>query len=252
MIYVTGDIHGVPVRLSSKNFPEQKEMTKDDYVIICGDFGLVWDRFGENADEKYWLDWLDKKPFTTLFVSGNHENFNRLEKYPIEEWNGGKVQRIRPSVIHLMRGEIFEIDGQKIFAFGGASSHDIDDGILDFNDIDFYEQVRKLRKQGKWMYRVKDISWWEQELPTEEEMQYGLKNLTLHHNEVDFIISHCAPQQVASVYSRGCYKADILTEYFNIVAETVKFKKWLFGHYHDNQQIMQKFIMLYEQIIRIN
>ena len=44
MIYITGDIHGDPRRLSMECFPEQKEMTKDDYVIICGDFGLVWEK----------------------------------------------------------------------------------------------------------------------------------------------------------------------------------------------------------------
>ncbi len=41
-IYVTGDIHSEPDRFNTENFPEQKEMTRDDYVIICGDFGLVW------------------------------------------------------------------------------------------------------------------------------------------------------------------------------------------------------------------
>ena len=41
MIYVTGDIHSKPNRFSSDIFYEQKEMTKDDFVIILGDFGLV-------------------------------------------------------------------------------------------------------------------------------------------------------------------------------------------------------------------
>ena len=76
------------------------------------------------------MDWLDCKSFTTLFVDGNHENFDRLYEYPVEEWHGGKVHKIRPSVIHLMRGQIFEIEGKSIFTFGGASSHDIDGGIL--------------------------------------------------------------------------------------------------------------------------
>lgn len=71
MIYITGDIHGDPSKLSSDIFPEQKEMTKDDYVIICGDFGLIWEQ-KESKTEKYWLDWLEEKPFTTLFVDGNH------------------------------------------------------------------------------------------------------------------------------------------------------------------------------------
>ena len=49
-------------------------MTKEDYVIICGDFGGVWNKEVENKEEKHLLDWLEEKPFTTLFVDGNHEN----------------------------------------------------------------------------------------------------------------------------------------------------------------------------------
>lgn len=254
MIYVTGDIHGDPSRLSTDNFSEQKEMTKDDFVIICGDFGLVWDYQGQSKEEKYWLNWLDNKPFTTLFVSGNHENFDRLYQYPIVDFHGGKAQKISESVYHLMRGNIFELCEKKIFTFGGASSHDIQDGILDPNDFVDYDDFRKTWKdwwkRGK-MFRIKGMSWWERELPTQEEMDFGLKTLAEHNDEVDFIISHCAPQQVASLISRGEYKPDILTAYFAAIAEDTKFTKWFFGHYHDNRQIMGKFIMLYEQIIRI-
>ena len=100
MIFITGDTHGDWIsRLRTESFPEQKEMTKDDYVIICGDFG-IWDN---SKREKYNLDWLKDKPFTTLFVDGNHENYDILDELPVKEWNGGKVHFIRPSVIHLMR-----------------------------------------------------------------------------------------------------------------------------------------------------
>ena len=81
MIWVTGDIHGELRKLTVKNFPEQKEMTdgqENNFVIICGDFGLIWDWCGENKSEKYNLDWLEDKPFTTLWVDGNHECFDRL------------------------------------------------------------------------------------------------------------------------------------------------------------------------------
>lgn len=78
MIYITGDCHRDFSRFNTKNFPEQHEMTKEDFVIICGDFGGVWDYGKESKEEKYLLDWLEEKPFTTLFVSGNHENFDDL------------------------------------------------------------------------------------------------------------------------------------------------------------------------------
>ena len=35
MIYITGDTHGDFSRFSVEAFPEQKNMTKDDYVTIC-------------------------------------------------------------------------------------------------------------------------------------------------------------------------------------------------------------------------
>ena len=49
MIFVTGDCHGEFLKLSGSSFPEQNEMTKDDIVIICGDFGAVWDCDGASS-----------------------------------------------------------------------------------------------------------------------------------------------------------------------------------------------------------
>ena len=107
MIYITGDCHGDFSRFSTAAFPEQKEMTKDDYVIICGDFGIWHD----TNEERYWLKWLNEKPFTTLFVAGNHENYDRLnsDEFEIKDWHGGKVHVIRDSILHLMNGYVFNI-----------------------------------------------------------------------------------------------------------------------------------------------
>lgn len=145
MFYITGDTHADFSRLKENKFPIQSEMTKNDYIIICGDFGGAWNYIVESIYEKHWLDWLNNKNFTTLFVDGNYENFERLYNYPVEEWHGGKVHKIRESVIHLMRGEIFNIDNKKFFTFGGARSHDIRDGIL---NIDEYEKIYEYQKKG--------------------------------------------------------------------------------------------------------
>ena len=154
MIYITGDTHADFSRFEEDKFPIQTEMTKNDYVIICGDFGGVWNYIVESMHEKQWLDWLDNKNFTTLFVDGNHENFERLYKYPVEAWHGGKVHKIRNSVIHLIRGEIYDIDNKKFFTFGGARSHDIQDGIL---NIDEYEKIYMYQKRGAY-FRIRDYS----------------------------------------------------------------------------------------------
>lgn len=258
MIYVTGDTHAQSHRFNTDNFPEQKEMTKDDYVIICGDFGGVWHREDSEyiKQENYWLDWLDDKPFTTLFVDGNHSNFDRLYQFSVEQWHGGNVHKIRPSVIHLMRGEIFDIDGKSVFAFGGASSHDIDDGILEPSD---YKNTRELWKEYNRltglckMIRVNHYSWWKQEMPDDDEIDNGIRNLTDHNDKVDFIITHCAPQAIASYISAGEYKADRLTAILDMFREETSYEHWFFGHYHkDIWNLPDRTHLLYKDIIKVN
>lgn len=248
-IWITGDTHGNWIRrLNSNAFPEQKDMTKDDYVIICGDFGLWHD----TKDERYRLDWLEKKPFTTLFVDGNHSNFDRLNAYPVEEWNGGKVHKIRPSVIHLMRGEVFNLHNKTFFAFGGASSHDISDGILDSKDKNWSKKAEALEKQGKYMYRIKGLSWWEEELPSDKEMNNGLMNLEKNNWNVDYIITHSPSASILALLgAQGLYEQDKLTQYLENIRVHTEYKRHFMGHMHINKAMNDKDILLYEQIVRI-
>ena len=250
MVYVTGDCHADFRKFSTDRFPDQKEMTRDDIVIICGDFG-IWDNSNE---EKYWLKWLNEKPFTTVFVDGNHENFDRLygTEFQTVDFHGGRAHKIRPHIFHLMRGYMFTFDGKKFWCFGGASSHDIDDGILDADDFEtpqaFYAAIKQGYKYGK-QFRINHISWWEQELPSQEEMDFGMKTLEENNFETDFIISHCCPQDVASAL--GFHGSDRLTMYFNEVASRTKFNRWYFGHYHGEESVWGKFVLHYDKIERI-
>lgn len=250
MIYVTGDCHGNYTKFKTDLFPDQKEMTRNDYVIVCGDFG-IWDN---DAQEQWWLDWLSQKSFTLLFVDGNHENFDRLysNEFPVVDFHGGKAHQIRENIFHLMRGYIYEIEGKKFFAFGGASSHDINDGILDRDDFktddQFKKKVREYVMAGK-MFRINHISWWERELPSKEEMNFGLENLAKNDNRVDYIITHCCPLSIAAYL--GFRDDDVLTQYFNTVAEDTEFKKWFFGHYHIDDNVQDQYTALYYDIIRI-
>ncbi len=251
MIFITGDTHAeFGRRFNTKAFPEQKEMTKEDFLIVCGDFGGIWDLDGESKDEKHWLDWFDTRNYTLLFVDGNHENFNRLYSYPEKEWNGGRVHEIRHNILHLMRGQVFELCGKKIFTFGGAQSHDIPGGPLDRDDPEF-EQKKKFRELRYMPYRIKNETWWEQELPSAKEMGEGLKNLEANSWKVDFIISHCCSTSTQALISTGDYKPDILTDYLEEIKNKTKYKKWFFGHYHDNRNVSAEEILIYEQLIRI-
>ena len=92
IIWITGDTHGGWIhRLNMDSFPEQREMTKEDYVIVLGDFG-IW---RDSPQQRWYLNWLEERNFTTLFIDGNHENYDILDAYPVEEWHGGKVHKDR-------------------------------------------------------------------------------------------------------------------------------------------------------------
>lgn len=254
MIYVTGDTHSDFKRFSTSKFTDQKYMTKSDIVIICGDFGGIWK---DTPEERHWLDWLNDKPFTTIYVDGNHENFDRYysDEFETIEYCGGRVQKIRDSIFHLLRGEIYEIQGKKFFAFGGASSHDIRDGIVDpaqYSDLAAFKRDIRLKSLFGEQFRIKGMSWWDQEIPSEIEMNHGIEMLKLHNNCVDYVITHCLPQEIASVFSMGIYNPDNLTLYFNkLLHDGLKFTKWYCGHYHIDRNIMGKFNILYENIVRI-
>lgn len=252
MVYITGDCHAKFTKFNTKNFPQQKEMSRSDTVIVLGDFGGIWN---DCKEERYWLDWLAEKPFMICFVDGNHENFDRLysDEFEIVDFHGGKAHKIRDNIYHLMRGYVFEFEGKKFFAFGGASSHDIQDGILDRNDFASEEEFKRTYNLWTWMgqiFRVNHYSWWKQELPSQEEMDLGIENLKKHNFEVDYVITHCLPQDVAS--AAGYLGSDCLTSYFNMLIQNgLKFKKWYSGHYHRNEQIWGKFNILYEDIVRV-
>lgn len=246
-VYATGDCHGSFLRFGCEYFPEQATMTRDDFIIICGDFGGLWE--GSKEDNS-WLDWLSDKPWTTLWVDGNHENYTLLSDFPIEVWHGGKVHRVRPNILHLMRGQVFELQGYTFFTMGGAKSHDVEDGILDPKAPEFEAQLMMLRLLGRRRYRVLGYTWWPEELPSEEEYVRARHSLEEHDWAVDYIITHCAPTDLALAINRH-NKADPLTDFLQVIREKARYHYWLFGHYHGNQAIDNKHILLWEQIVQV-
>ena len=226
-IFITGDTHSTIdwEKLNTKKFSIQKDLTKEDLVIIAGDFGGVWD--GSRSDD-YVLDSYDSRNFTTLFVDGNHENFDLLNSYPTEFFHGGKVHKIRDSVYHLMRGQIYDFGGKTFFTFGGARSTD-----------------RIYRKEGE--------SWWSQEMPSDEEMTETEANLSKTDFNVNYVVTHSCPKQALFELSRyGLYEPDKVNTFFDHLIEDrgLSFDKWFFGHYHEDLRI-GKWNMLYQTIEEI-
>ena len=215
MIFITGDTHRkLDIRkLDLEQFPEQSFLNRNDHVIITGDFGGVWT--GDSKDDEV-LDWHENKPYTTLFIGGNHENYDALNAYPVTMWNGGMVHQIREHVIHLMNGQIFEIDGKTFFVMGGATSVDK-------------------------VFRTEHETWWKDEEPSEEEFRTALDNLSACGNQVDYILTHTIPEQVrfqAFQEMQDYLKYNSRVEQFlDTVISGVQYRKWYAGHLHIDREL---------------
>lgn len=228
MIFVTGDTH-IPIdisKLNNANFPEQKSLTKSDYVIILGDFGLIW-KYKPDNEERFWTKWLNEKPFTTLFVKGNHENYDRLETFSVTKMFDGTVRQISDSIFMLMDNQIYTIDGKKFYVLGGARSIDK-------------------------AYRCEGISWWAQELPDVQKCNEVVDLIVERGTEVDYVITHCLPTTALHILSE-CYDADCLTDLLDVVDEnTLNKKHWYCGHYHSDKPIDKLHTILYNTIIQLS
>jgi len=227
MIYLTGDIHGHHSinRLASSNWQEGKKLTKEDYLIQLGDFGLLW-KAEPDANELYWTEWLTEKPWTTLVVPGNHENWDRIYALPIILKFGAPMRKYNDSIYIMERGEIYNIDGMTFFNMGGAHSIDRSDRIL-----------------GK--------SWWESELPSGMEFEHALDNLEKVNWKVDYILGHTTSNYAIDTMFKPSYKLnDSTSKFFDHVVDKTEFKKFYFGHWH--QDISEgKYRVLYHNIIQL-
>lgn len=223
MIFITGDTHGDRDRLSRWHL---RKLQEGDTLIICGDFGFLWD---DSQAEQNFLQNLGKRKYNVCFIDGTHENFELLNNYEISQWNGGKVHKIYGNLYHLMRGQIFEIEGKKIFTMGGGESSDVD--------------IRR------------DVNAWSKdEIPTQEELLEGAENLEVANYDMDVIVTHEPPLKVKSFLNLNeneMLRVTALNAYFEELASNCKFKKWFFGSLHIDKYISGTHRAIFKDIINI-
>ena len=259
MIFITGDIHCPRDidKLASDSFPA-KNLTKDDVVIICGDFGLLWEDEPDET-EIYWTRWLTtEKSFTTLFIGGNHENYNRLDKLDVVEKFGGPVGVVNDSIFYLKTGHVYTIEGKTFFCFGGAMTTD------------------KNR-------RVENESWWQQEIPSEEEFELALHTISAH-SSVDYVVAHTLPRnKIAKLLTMfgidqlGDYSTaphgmlstprsgyidevaasliqrlkDPTAKMLETICDKMSFEHYYCGHFHEDMDIDDKFRILFYKVEKL-
>ena len=213
MIWFISDPHGGQDMEGLNAYLAQRK--PGDRLIILGDMELHFRDTDANREFTGWFESLDCE---IAFIDGNHENFDYLYSLPEEDWHGGRVHRVSPHVVHLMRGYVFEIDGCTFFTMGGCVS------------------------SQKW----KDSGlWWPQEDPTAEDIGRGYENLRAHGNKVDFILTHKHKVEDPD--------ADPMTlqGLTNYIEEHVAYRHWYSGHWHQTMRPDDRHTVVYQEPIAL-
>lgn len=222
MLYITGDMHGQRERWTDPVFGIEGRLKAGDAIIVCGDFKYIFEDENREREEAF-LDELAEKPYEILFCDGNHENFPRLNAYPEECWKGGKIHRIRSNIRHLMRGQIYEMEGKRIFVMGGGHSFGNDPPLI----------------PGK--------TWWPQETPSEAEYQEARENLERCGYQVDDIVTHTAPGKTMRAAAPD-YEGDGLNDFLDWVQEKVTYGHWYMGHLHLDRDLWRDQTVLWYEV----
>ncbi len=228
MILITGDTHGDLSRLKSASFraSHAKKPRKGDTLIICGDFGFLWDG---SEKEKAALKKLSKKKYRILFVKGTHENFDLLEGYPLVEFAGGKARKLASNIFCLENGYFFSIDGTDLYACGGGESPDK-------------------------LIRMDAGSYDHRELPSEEEVfradnRYFTHPLNDKGLRADIIVTHDAPTKVRNLIDLNNKEMHHLHAHFDRISQEGKFGVWYFGRHHLDRKISSQFYGVFRRVL---
>lgn len=218
MIYVTGDLHGELERLKAKPF---RKLKKGDTVIVCGDFGFLWE--GGKKEERL-LKKLGRLKYRLLFLDGCHENYDLLDQYPVSGFSGGQAQVLSGNLIHLLRGQVYTIEGRTVFAMGGGVCGDQADRMA----------------TGHWSAR---------EVPSEEELAQAVENLKKCDFIVDYVVTHDCSGAMRHFIGADREEMTELQAFFDKVTARLHFKKWFFGLYHLDKNLPPRHTAVFQELI---
>lgn len=234
-VFICGDTHGTLDIGKIEQLKMKEELDYGDYLIVCGDCGVVWDKETLFEHTKY----FENIGCNILFIDGNHENFDMLNEYPVEVWNGGKIHKISEHIYHLLRGQVFEILGKRFLTLGGADSSDKE-------------------------WRTEHISWWSNERITYDDINEAKQNLEKVNYKVDYVITHTPPTKTLNEFVKILTQCGEDIPYYlkhkitptkssymlDFVVKEVKYNFWFCGHLHIDEKI-NKTRILYADVVKV-
>lgn len=225
-LLITGDTHGQTDigKLTTKRFPFQKELTKDDVLVVLGDWGAIW--YGDQRDN-YMLKWWEQKPWTTFVVLGNHCNYDAIEKLPLDTAFGAPVRRISDSIVIAETGNIYTICDKKCLVLNGANSHDM-----------------WCRKAG--------VNWWAQEAITQDAANKALDSLAKVNNEIDYFFTHACGGVGAAMCGHKSDSSDMWVDFvMNHLPADGEWKHFC-GHMHRDMCVSDRTKIVYQDVILLH
>lgn len=232
-IFVCGDTHGTLDVGKLESLIATKNLCYDDYLIICGDCGVVWSK---DTLKKH-INYFERMKCNVLFIDGNHENFDLLNESPVEYWHGGKIHKISEHIYHLLRGQVFDICDKKFLTIGGADSSDKE-------------------------YRKEHISWWSDERISYDDINEAKQNLEKVNYKVDYVITH-TPSSITlndlvnmltqcgesiPFYIQSKIVTTPSTDILDFVNKNVEYKHWFCGHLHIDEIVGNTQILYYKVV----
>jgi len=211
------------------------DLTEDDLLIILGDAGINF--YDDEKDKQFKSSLATHLPVRILCIYGNHEiRPETLDIYQLVQWNGGTVYKEFefPKLLFAKDGEIYDIDGKKCIAIGGAYSID------------------------KWQRIEHGWGWWDDEQPSDVIKQRVENRLEDEGWKVDIVLSHTAPLKYEPrelwIGKRGIpqHLVDKATEkWLDTIEDRLTYDRWYCGHYHTNKSI-DKIRFLYDTYLNLD
>ena len=245
----TGDTHGGMATVSridniKRNIPEYKP--EETMVVILGDSGLNF--WLNNTDKKY-KKLLNSMNYHIYCVRGNHEQRPELIEGMtlVNDENVNNVvymEEAFPNIRYFVDGKIYNLLGYKCLVVGGAYSVD-----------KWYRLARAgYSKDEAETADPKKCGWFKDECLTAAEMTAIMEKVK--GESVDFILSHTCPLswEPTDLFLNGIDQSTVdksMEVWFDELKDNVKWKYWLFGHYHADRierPHVEQFYQEYEDV----
>ena len=227
MFYMTGDIHGEISRVGE--MIARYEIMPKDTIVLLGDVGMNY--YGNKHGDRRRKKKLNSFGVKILCIHGNHEmRPDSLITYREDQWNGGivYVEEEFPNLLFAKDGEVYDLDGRKAIAIGGAYSVD------------------------KWYRLQRNLHWFPDEQPSDVIKARVEKKLEELDWQIDIVLTHTCPYRYIprEAFLGGIDQStvDNSTElWLDTIAEKLDYRAWYCGHWHIEKRI-DKMHFLFESV----